>query len=56
MASKDRPPRPEDNGWLRGGEMDYDQMLAHYQVQEPEEPHEEPYSEGRESHPSTSFA
>ncbi len=42
MASKDRPPRPEDNGWLRGGEMDYDQMLAHYQVQEPEEPHEEP--------------
>ena len=42
MASRDRPPRQEDNGWLRGGEMDYDQMLAHYQVQEPEEPHEEP--------------
>lgn len=43
MAPQDKTPRKEDNGWLRGGEMDYDQMLSHYQgeVQEQEVPSKE---------------
>ena len=38
MASDKRTPRDEDRGWLRGGEMDYDQLLAHYQTGEEETP------------------
>lgn len=46
MAPQDKTPRKEDNGWLRGGEMDYDQMLSHYQGETQEE--EAPSKESRE--------